>query len=106
MGYSTLSWQIDDRVLTLTLNRPAQLNAFTSSQLAALAADDIQVSGLCVVGNEDHRFLVLDQLAGLRLPMATVLLEPTGRNTAPAMTLAALTPAVTIPTVSAIRALR
>ena len=29
MTYSTLGWQIDDRVLTLTLNRPAQLNAFT-----------------------------------------------------------------------------
>ena len=29
MGYNTLNWQIDDRVLTLTLNRPAQLNAFT-----------------------------------------------------------------------------
>jgi mannose-1-phosphate guanylyltransferase/mannose-6-phosphate isomerase len=43
-----------------------------------------------VVGNEDHRFLVLDQLAGLELPPATLLLEPTGRNTAPAMTLAAL----------------
>lgn len=29
MDYSTLAWQIDDRVLTLTLNRPDQLNAFT-----------------------------------------------------------------------------
>lgn len=29
MTYRTLDWQIDDRVLTLTLNRPAQLNAFT-----------------------------------------------------------------------------
>lgn len=29
MSYRTLDWQIDDRVLTLTLNRPEQLNAFT-----------------------------------------------------------------------------
>jgi enoyl-CoA hydratase/carnithine racemase len=29
MAYNTLDWQIDQRVLTLTLNRPAQLNAFT-----------------------------------------------------------------------------
>ena len=29
MTYRTLDWQIDDRVLTLTLNRPLQLNAFT-----------------------------------------------------------------------------
>ncbi len=59
-------------------------------RLAALATDDITVDAPCVVGNEEHRFLVLDQLRELKLPPATVLLEPTGRNTAPAMTLAAL----------------
>jgi len=59
-------------------------------RLHSLRAADIAVGGPCVVGNEEHRFLVLDQLAGLTLPPATVLLEPTGRNTAPAMTLAAL----------------
>ena len=37
------------------------------------------------------QFLVLDQLRELKgLPDATLLLEPVGRNTAPAMTLAAL----------------
>ena len=59
-------------------------------RLNNLAAADIGIDSLCVVGNEDHRFLALDQLAGLHLPPAAVLLEPTGRNTAPAMTLAAL----------------
>ena len=59
-------------------------------RLDALAAPDIAIGGRCVVGNEDHRFLVLDQLAGLKLPPTTLLLEPSGRNTAPAMTLAAL----------------
>jgi len=29
MSYSTLGWQVDDGLLRLTLNRPAQLNAFT-----------------------------------------------------------------------------
>ena len=29
MSYNTLDWQLSDRVLTLTLNRPDQLNAFT-----------------------------------------------------------------------------
>jgi len=43
-----------------------------------------------VVGNEDHRFLVLDQLREQGLPPQALLLEPQGRNTAPAMTLAAL----------------
>jgi len=59
-------------------------------RLASLGASDIEVAAPCIVGNEEHRFLVLDQLRELPLPQATVLLEPMGRNTAPAMTLAAL----------------
>src|SRR6185369_7242935 len=39
---------------------------------------------------EEHRFLVLDQLRELKAEPAALLLEPTGRNTAPALTLAAL----------------
>ena len=59
-------------------------------RLSEIGGDGIKVLAPCVVGNEEHRFLVLDQLRELKLPPATVLLEPTGRNTAPAMTLAAL----------------
>jgi mannose-1-phosphate guanylyltransferase/mannose-6-phosphate isomerase len=43
-----------------------------------------------IVTNEDHRFLVLDQLRELPTISASLLLEPIGRNTAPALTLAAL----------------
>lgn len=43
-----------------------------------------------VVTNEDHRFLALDQLRELKKISSTLLLEPVGRNTAPALTLAAL----------------
>ena len=43
-----------------------------------------------IVTNEEHRFLALDQLRELRDIQATLLLEPSGRNTAPALTLAAL----------------
>jgi mannose-1-phosphate guanylyltransferase/mannose-6-phosphate isomerase len=42
------------------------------------------------VGNEEHRFLVLDQLRETKQEPSSVLLEPLGRNTAPALTLAAL----------------
>jgi mannose-1-phosphate guanylyltransferase/mannose-6-phosphate isomerase len=44
----------------------------------------------CVVGNEEHRFVALDQWRETGLATPTLLLEPAGRNTAPAMTLAAL----------------
>jgi mannose-1-phosphate guanylyltransferase/mannose-6-phosphate isomerase len=74
----------------LALHGKHSLFQQAAMRLQALAASDIRVVGPCVVGNEDHRFLLLDQLHGLSLPPATVLLEPVGRNTAPAMTLAAL----------------
>ena len=60
------------------------------SRLAALGAEDIAVAPPCIVGNEEHRFLVLDQLREVSRQNCNVLLEPVGRNTAPAVTLAAL----------------
>jgi len=43
-----------------------------------------------IVCNEAHRFIVAEQLRALELPVAAILLEPAGRNTAPAVALAAL----------------
>ncbi len=43
-----------------------------------------------VICNEQHRFLVAEQMRRLALADAAVLLEPAGRNTAPAAALAAL----------------
>ena len=43
-----------------------------------------------VVCNEEHRFLAQEQLREAGIAQATYLLEPQGRNTAPALTLAAL----------------
>jgi mannose-1-phosphate guanylyltransferase/mannose-6-phosphate isomerase len=60
------------------------------SRLLDLAEAGIEVGAPLVVGNEEHRFLVLDQLRELQTEPSAVLLEPVGRNTAPAVTLAAL----------------
>lgn len=43
-----------------------------------------------VVCNESHRFLVAEQLRSIDCPPAAIILEPVGRNTAPAVALAAL----------------
>ena len=56
MPYDTLDWQIDQRVLTLTLNRPAQLNAFTVEMANELidaynrASEDDAVGAIVVTG--------------------------------------------------------
>jgi mannose-1-phosphate guanylyltransferase / mannose-6-phosphate isomerase len=52
-----------------------------AARLQRLAGDGIEVGAPVIVGNEEHRFLVLDQLRELRLAPAAALLEPVGRNT-------------------------
>lgn len=42
-----------------------------------------------VVCNEEHRFLISEQLLAIGIRSASLILEPVGRNTAPALTLAA-----------------
>ena len=58
-------------------------------RLVSLGTDDIAVSAPFIVSNEDHRFLALEQLREADIDIGAALLEPVGRNTAPALTLAA-----------------
>jgi mannose-1-phosphate guanylyltransferase/mannose-6-phosphate isomerase len=59
-------------------------------QNTARRLDAITGGGECVVVcNEEYRFLVAQQLQEIHCP-ATILLEPDGRNTAPAVALAAM----------------
>jgi mannose-1-phosphate guanylyltransferase/mannose-6-phosphate isomerase len=60
------------------------------ARLIGLAAADIAVQAPLIVGNAEHRFLALEQLREQGVEPAAVILEPVGRNTAPALTLAAL----------------
>ena len=43
-----------------------------------------------VICNEEHRFIVAEQLREINIKSNSLILEPIGRNTAPAITLAAL----------------
>ena len=53
---------------------------------ASLAGDQIANQPPVIVTNEEHRFLAAEQLREIKIN-GTLLLEPVGRNTAPAMTL-------------------
>ena len=48
-----------------------------------------EIASPLVVCNEEHRFLVAEHTRQLGKSTATIILEPSGRNTAPALTLAA-----------------
>ncbi|WP_317933061.1 mannose-1-phosphate guanylyltransferase/mannose-6-phosphate isomerase [Halioxenophilus sp. WMMB6] len=63
----------------------------TMLQETALRLDGLEsVSPPWVICNEDHRFMVAEQLRVCERPAAGIILEPVGRNTAPAIALAAL----------------
>ncbi len=47
-------------------------------------------SAAMVVCNDDHRFLVAEQSRAIDIPLSKIILEPVGKNTAPAVALAAL----------------
>jgi mannose-1-phosphate guanylyltransferase / mannose-6-phosphate isomerase len=75
---------------------PKQLLALTST-LTMLQDTATRLSGIAgatapiVVCNEAHRFTVAEQIRAIGMEASVILLEPVGRNTAPAVALAALT---------------
>ena len=56
MEYQAIRWQLDAGILTITLNRPEQLNAFTVRMMSELvhafgrASEDDQVRAIVVTG--------------------------------------------------------
>jgi mannose-1-phosphate guanylyltransferase / mannose-6-phosphate isomerase len=62
----------------------------TVTRMLALASSELDLQPCLVVTQEDHRFLALEQMRELKSLEATLLLEPVARNTAAALTLAAL----------------
>ncbi len=59
-------------------------------QTAMRVGDNTVFSDPIVVANTEHRFSIADQLRGVGMNAATMVLEPFGRNTAPAAAIAAL----------------
>src|SRR6478609_2663986 len=62
----------------------------TMLQETALRLKGMQAAAPIVVCNDAHRFLVAEQLRQLGIEPKAIVLEPVGRNTAPAIALAAL----------------
>ena len=56
----------------------------------AISTNDVEVGETLVVTSEEHRFIALEQLREMSSVSAKLILEPEGKNTAPALTLAAL----------------
>src|SRR5688572_539 len=87
-GAGTRLWPLSRELL------PKQLLALTGErtmlqETAARLGGFAGAAGPIVVCNETHRFIVAEQLREMQLAPSAILLEPEGRNTAPAIALAA-----------------
>ena len=73
---------------------PKQLLALTGErtmlQQTALRLEGLSATAPVIVCNEAHRFLVAEQLRQMNVDPRATVLEPVGKNTAPAIALAAL----------------
>ncbi|OAL77854.1 mannose-1-phosphate guanylyltransferase/mannose-6-phosphate isomerase [Acinetobacter sp. SFB] len=88
-GFGTRLWP-QSRVM-----HPKQFLAFNGAEETLLQAtlkrlDGLDVEPPIVVCNEEHRFLIAEQLRAIKIENAYILLEKKSRNTAPAITLAAI----------------
>ncbi|NCC83884.1 MAG: mannose-1-phosphate guanylyltransferase/mannose-6-phosphate isomerase [Clostridia bacterium] len=74
----------------LALTEPSTMLQATMKRAAALADQGISMQPPVLVCNQEHRFLVREQIRATGQTPAATYLEPAGRNTAPAIALAAL----------------
>lgn len=75
----------------LPLVGPETMLQETVRRMSGFVHADVKLASRpIIVCNEDHRFLVAEQLKSIALEGSSIILEPFGRNTAPALTVAAL----------------
>ena len=87
-GSGSRLWPLSRKAL------PKQFLALAGSgsmiQETAMRAQGDGFAAPIVISNQDHRFLIAEQLRAAGIKGARIVLEPAGRNTAPAVTIAAL----------------
>jgi mannose-1-phosphate guanylyltransferase len=88
-GSGTRLWPLSRQL------NPKQFLPLVDADMTMLQATIERLDGLehavpLLICNENHRFLAAEQLRQLGLEEANIILEPVGRNTAPAIALAAL----------------
>ena len=88
-GFGSRLWPLSRKCF------PKQFLALTGTKFSLLQqavkrTHGLDVSAPIVVCNGDHRFLIAQQLQEIGVKGASIILEPKGRNTAPAIALAAL----------------
>ncbi|MBW2218875.1 MAG: mannose-1-phosphate guanylyltransferase/mannose-6-phosphate isomerase [Deltaproteobacteria bacterium] len=88
-GSGTRLWPLSRQLYPKQLMRLVDQN--TMLQNTALRMMNLQgVEDPIVICNNDHRFMVAEQFREININPSSIILEPVGRNTAPAIAVAAL----------------
>ncbi len=82
--------QFPKQYLKLDSDKTLLQDTFARLNSETLKSSDFKIGATLVICNEDHRFLVAEQARECAANLSKIVLEPTGRNTAPALTIAAL----------------
>ncbi len=89
-GYGSRLWPLSRKSF------PKQFLSLSKNKKSLLQNTQLRLRGLgnvnppILICNEEHRFIVAEQMRDINIKPLSILLEPIGRNTAPAITIAAL----------------
>lgn len=92
-GSGTRLWPLSRKGLPkqfLSIFDGESLFQLSVKRLIDIGTEEMKVLKPLVVAAEEHRFLVLEQLQGVGIEAEAAVLEPVGKDTAPALTMAAL----------------
>jgi mannose-1-phosphate guanylyltransferase/mannose-1-phosphate guanylyltransferase/mannose-6-phosphate isomerase len=88
-GSGTRLWPLSRKLYPKQLLALADSGTLVQNTLARLQGLD-GLGAPLVICNEEHRFIVAEQMRAMGATPAAIILEPAGRNTAPAVAVAAL----------------
>ncbi len=87
-GAGSRLWPLSRQALPKQLLALAGPNTMIQDTLGRVGGGDFAPP--IVISNQEHRFLIAEQLRAAGITQATIILEPAGRNTAPAAAIASL----------------
>ena len=89
-GSGTRLWPLSRSSYPKQFLRLTNQFSLLQNTILRLQKMDLKIASPIIICGDEHRFIVAEQLREISLDHVDILLEPIGRNTAPAITLAAL----------------
>jgi mannose-1-phosphate guanylyltransferase/mannose-6-phosphate isomerase len=89
-GSGTRLWPLSRKMFPKQFLSLVNSTTMFQDTLSRLQGNEFSVGLPIIVCNDEHRFIVAEQLRETSITSQAIILEPVGRNTAPAVALAAL----------------